>query len=154
MKEVKQKTLISNKKATYDYFIRETYEAGVALVGTEVKSLRAGRANLQDAFCRLKNNEIWLQQAHISPYEMENHFNHEPLRPRKLLLKKSEIRKINKSVEQKGNTLIPLRWYLSGRRIKLEIGVATGKKLHDKRDSIADRDSKRQLDRVKKGDQD
>jgi SsrA-binding protein len=146
------KLLISNKKATYDFFIRDTYEAGISLLGTEVKSLRGGRANLQDAFCRIKDGEIWLQQAHISPYEMENHFNHEPLRPRKLLLKKTEIRKISKAVEQKGNTLIPLRWYLKGRQIKLEIGVATGKKLHDKRDSIADKDAKRQLERIKKGD--
>ena len=145
------KVLISNKKATHDFFIRDTYEAGVSLVGTEVKSLRNGHANLQDSFCRIKNNEIWLHQAHISPYEMENHFNHEPLRPRRLLLKKSEIRKITKLVEQKGNTLIPLKWYLKGRRLKLEIGVATGKKLHDKRDSIAERDTKRQLERVKKG---
>jgi SsrA-binding protein len=146
------KLLISNKKATYDFFIRDTYEAGISLLGTEVKSLRGGRANLQDAFCRIKDGEIWLQQAHISPYEMENHFNHEPLRPRKLLLKKTEIRKISKAVEQKGNTLIPLRWYIKGRQIKLEIGVATGKKLHDKRDSIADKDAKRQLERIKKGD--
>lgn len=149
--DTNERVIYSNRKARHDYFIEDEYEAGVVLLGTEVKSLRLGKVNLQDAYCEIKGNEIWLINAHISPYEQGGiYFNHDPVRKRKLLLHGREIRKITRKVEQKGYTLIPLSVYLKDRRMKFKIGVAQGKKLYDKRDAIAERDTQRTLDRVRK----
>lgn len=137
--------LARNRRATHDYFIEEKYEAGLSLVGTEVKSLRQGKANLQEAFCTIKDGEVFIEGMHISPYEQGNIFNVDPLRTRKLLLHKSEIRRLQRDIQQKGFTLIPLKAYLSRGRVKLEIATARGKKLYDKRESIAKRDSDRRL---------
>ncbi len=145
------KTIVSNRKARYEYHIDERVEAGLMLQGTEVKSLRAGKANLQESFCAAVGGEIFLQQCHIAPYSHGNINNHDPLRPRKLLLHRKEIEKLAKATQQKGYTLIPLRMYFKDGRAKLEIGLGKGKKLHDKRADIASRDSKRRLDRIKKG---
>lgn len=145
------KIITTNRKARHEYHISDTIEAGIALLGTEVKSLREGRANLQDAFCTVKNDEMHLMQCHISPFKHGGHFNHEPTRPRKLLLHKREIRKYDTAIKQKGFTIIPLKLYFKAGRVKVEIGLAKGKKLYDKRADIADRDSKRKLDRVMKG---
>ena len=144
------KIITTNRKARHEYHISDTLEAGIALLGTEVKSLREGRANLQDAFCTVKNEEIMLMQCHISPFKHGGHFNHDATRPRKLLLHKKEIRKYDTATKQKGYTIIPLKLYFKSGRVKVEIGLAKGKKLYDKRADIADRDSKRKLDRVMK----
>jgi SsrA-binding protein len=137
----------TNRKAYHDYFIHDTYEAGIALTGTEVKSIRQGRVNLRDSFVRLDGGEVWLWNAHISPYEQGNRFNHDPLRTRKLLLHKHEILKLQQAVSTKGYTLIPLKLYFRRGKVKCEIAVAQGKKLYDKRRSIAERDSKRDIER-------
>jgi len=139
--------ITENKKARHEFFIEEVYEAGISLVGTEVKSLRAGRANLTDAYAVIKNGEAWLMQAHISPYKEGTYNNHEPKRSRKLLLHKFEIRKLHSKVNEKGYTLIPLRMYFFRGKVKVEIAVAKGKKLYDKRDSIAEKDARRQIER-------
>ncbi|MHC9540221.1 MAG: SsrA-binding protein SmpB [Vulcanimicrobiota bacterium] len=139
--------ITENKKARHEFFIEETYEAGISLVGTEVKSLRAGRANLTDAYAVIKNGEAWLMQAHISPYREGTYNNHEPKRSRKLLLHKFEIRKLHSKVNEKGYTLVPLRMYFFRGKVKVEIAVAKGKKLYDKRDSIAEKDARRQIER-------
>jgi SsrA-binding protein len=145
---VKEKVHITeNRKARHEFFIEETYEAGISLAGTEVKSLRAGRANLTDAYAVIKSGEAWLMQAHISPYKEGTYNNHEPKRPRKLLLHKAEIRKLHSKVNEKGYTLVPLRMYFFRGKVKVEIAVAKGKKLYDKRDSIAEKDAKRQIER-------
>lgn len=145
---VKEKIHITeNKKARHEFFIEETYEAGISLIGTEVKSLRAGRANLTDAYAVIKNGEAWLMQAHISPYKEGTYNNHEPKRSRKLLLHKFEIRKLHSKVNEKGYTLVPLRMYFFRGKVKVEIAVAKGKKLYDKRDSIAEKDARRQIER-------
>lgn len=144
------KIITTNRKARHEYHISDTLEAGIALLGTEVKSLREGKANLQDAFCTVKNEEMLLMQCHISPFKHGGHFNHDPTRPRKLLLHKREIRKYDTAIKQKGYTIIPLKLYFKSGRVKVEIGLAKGKKLYDKRADIADRDSKRRLDRVMK----
>jgi len=145
---VREKVHITeNRKARHEFFIEETYEAGISLVGTEVKSLRAGRANLTDAYAVVKSGEAWLMQAHISPYKEGTYNNHEPKRPRKLLLHKAEIRKLHSKVNEKGYTLVPLRMYFFRGKVKVEIAVAKGKKLYDKRDSIAEKDAKRQIER-------
>jgi len=145
---IKEKIHITeNKKARHEFFIEETYEAGISLVGTEVKSLRAGRANLTDAYAVIKNGEAWLMQAHISPYREGTYNNHEPKRSRKLLLHKFEIRKLHSKVNEKGYTLVPLRMYFFRGKVKVEIAVAKGKKLYDKRDSIAEKDARRQIER-------
>jgi SsrA-binding protein len=142
---------MTNRRARHDYFIEQEFEAGVVLVGTEVKSLRAGKVNLQDAYCVIENGEVWLTGAHISPYSHGgNYFNHVAVRNRKLLLSKREIRKMLRATEQKGYTLVPLSLYLKNKKVKVLVGVARGKKLYDKRDSMAERDSKRELDRVRK----
>lgn len=142
------KIITTNRKARHEYHISDTVEAGIALLGTEVKSLREGRANLQDAFCSVTKGEMMLMQCHISPFKHGGHFNHENTRPRKLLLHKKQIEKFETAVQQKGYTIIPLKMYFKMGRVKVEIGLAKGKKLYDKRSDIADRDSKRRLDRV------
>ena len=140
----------TNRKAYHDYFIEETIEAGVALQGTEVKSLRMGLANLSDSYALVKNNELFLFNANISPYPFGNMMNHDPLRTRKLLLHAEEIRKLTVNVTQKGYTLIPLKIYFVRGRAKALIGVAKGKKAYDKRDTIKAKESKREVDRLVK----
>ncbi|NLT97113.1 MAG: SsrA-binding protein SmpB [Christensenellaceae bacterium] len=137
------KVLIKNKKAYHDYFIDETLEAGIALAGSEVKSIRAGKANIRDAYVRIVDNEAFVVGMHVSPYEKGSFFNQDPLRKRKLLLHKREIAKLYSLVTQRGLTLVPLKVYLKQGKVKLEIGVARGKKLYDKRRSIAERDAQR-----------
>ena len=140
-----------NRKARHDYFIEETYEAGIVLKGTEIKSVRRGHVQLRGSYARVQDGEVWLFDAHISPYEESGaYFNHEPMRTRKLLLHRREITKLRIKLATKGLTLVPLRIYMRGRRAKVELGLATGKKLYDKRASIAERDSKRQIERVMK----
>lgn len=141
-----EKTVAQNRKARHEYFIEETFEAGVVLTGTEVKSIRMGRASMSDAYAEVKNGEVFVNNLHISPYEMGNVFNVDPMRSRKLLLNKKEIARLTGYIQQKGYTLIPLRLYLSSKNlVKLELAVAKGKKLYDKRDSIAKRDSERNI---------
>ena len=149
MAEKKQsgKIIAQNKKAWHDYFIDEKYEAGIALFGTEVKSIRAGAVNLKDSYCSVKDGELFMLGAHISPYEKGNIFNREPRRERKLLMHKREIMKINGMLTQKGYTLIPLSLYFSGKNVKVELGLCRGKKLYDKRDSIAAKEVNREIDR-------
>jgi SsrA-binding protein len=145
--------LVRNRKALHNYHVLETWEAGIALLGTEVKALRTGRGQLQDAYVDATGGELWLKQAHISLYEFGNIANHEPLRPRKLLLKRAEILKIVSKVERKGYTLVPLAIYLNPRGlIKVRIALAEGKTQGDKRDSLREREQKREMDRVRKGD--
>lgn len=142
----KVKVIAKNKKARHDYFIEETYEAGIALKGTEVKSIRLGMVNLKDGYAELKDGEVILHNVHISPYEKGNIFNVDPTRPRKLLLHKREIRKLIGYITQKGYTLIPLQLYLNDRGlIKVQIGLAKGKKIYDKRHSIAKKDAERRI---------
>lgn len=146
-----EKLVTSNRKALHDYFIEDTYEAGVALTGTEIKSVRRGKVNLRDAYARIERREVWLHNAHISPYEESGaHFNHDPIRPRKLLLHRQEIDRLVGVVEQKGLTLVPLRLYLKGGRAKIELAVARGKRSYDKRDALAERDAKREIERALK----
>ena len=145
--------LVRNRKALHNYNVLETWEAGIALVGTEVKALRTGRGQLQDAYVDSSGGELWLKQAHISPYEFGTCANHEPLRPRKLLMKRAEIQKILSKVERKGYTLIPLAIYLNPRGlIKVRVALAEGKTHGDKREALREREHKRELDRVRKGD--
>ena len=143
--------IADNRKARHDYFIEETYEAGIVLTGTEIKSVRRGHVQLRGSYARIQDDEVWLYDAHISPYEESGaYFNHEPMRTRKLLLHRREIRKLRTKLATKGLTLVPLRIYLRGRRAKIELGLAQGKKLYDKRATIADRDAKRQIERAMK----
>lgn len=142
-----EKNITVNRKARHEYFILQTYEAGIVLVGSEVKALRQNKANLVDAFAMLTDNEVWLMNANISVYDQASINNHDPLRKRKLLLKKSEIRKLNKAVSEKGNTLIPLRMYFKDGLAKVELAIATGKKQYDKREDIAKRDLNREMQR-------
>ncbi len=139
--------MATNRKAAHEYFILEQYEAGIALHGSEIKSIRAGQMSLNEAYVYVSNGEAWLMDAHIAPYTQANRSNHEPRRSRKLLLHRSEIRQLENDVRQKGVTVIPLRAYLSNGRIKIEIAIAKGKKLYDKRESIAKRDAAREMDR-------
>jgi len=141
------KNIVVNKDAWHEYFIEDKFEAGIALLGTEVKSLRRGKVNLSDSYVQIKNGEAWLVQAHISIYKEGNIFNHEPLRKRKLLLHKDEIAKLFSKISEKGYSLIPLRLYFSKGRIKVEIALAKGKKLYDKRDSMAEKQAKKDMDR-------
>lgn len=141
------KLIANNKKAYHDYFIEDTYEAGIALHGTEVKSLRMGKCSIKEAFIRPDGEEMFVYQMHISPYEKGNIFNKDPLRTRKLLLHKYEIRKIMGQVAQKGYTLVPLKVYFKDSLVKVEVGLARGKKLYDKRDTIAKKDMKREAER-------
>ncbi|MBS0016522.1 MAG: SsrA-binding protein SmpB [Arthrospira sp. SH-MAG29] len=145
------KILTDNRKARYLYEILDTYEAGIELKGTEVKSIRAGRSNLQDGYALVRDGEVWLINVHISPYEnTSNFFNHDPRRTRKLLLHRKEINKLIGQVEQKGLTLVPLKMYLKRGRVKVMIGLARGKKLHDKRETIRRRDDARSMQRALK----
>ncbi|MBQ9935986.1 MAG: SsrA-binding protein SmpB [Lachnospiraceae bacterium] len=146
-KERGTKLIANNKKAYHDYFIEDTYEAGIALAGTEVKSLRMGKCSIKESFIRVENEEVFVYQMHISPYEKGNIFNKDPLRVRKLLLHKSEIRKLIGQQKMKGYTLIPLRVYFKDSLVKVEVGLARGKKLYDKRDDIAKKDVKREAER-------
>lgn len=141
------KYIAENRKVRHDYFIHDTYEAGIALTGTEVKSLRRGRVNVKDSFCRLEGGEVWLEAMHISPYEQGNRFNHDPLRTRKLLLHKYEILKLIGKVKEKGYTLIPLNLYFKKGRVKVTVALVTGKKLYDKRQASAEKEAKREMDR-------
>ena len=144
------KTITKNKKAYHDYFVEETYEAGIQLVGTEVKSLRQGGVNLRDSWCDIQDGEIFIKQMHISPYEKGNIFNKDPMRPRKLLMHRREISRLAGLVAQKGLTLIPLSLYFKGSRVKAEIGVCRGKKLYDKREDAAKKAAQRDIDRAMK----
>jgi SsrA-binding protein len=147
--------LVRNRKAQHTYHILDTWEAGIALVGTEVKALRGGHGQLQDAYVETAGGEMWLKQANISPYDFGTFTNHDPLRPRKLLLHRAEIAKIAGRAERKGYTVIPLAIYLDGKgRIKVKIALAEGKTLGDKRDALREREQKRELDRVRKGERD
>ncbi len=141
------KLIANNKKAYHDFFIEETYEAGIALHGTEVKSIRMGKCSIKEAFLRIENGEVIAYGLHISPYEKGNIFNRDPLRPKKLLLHRSEINKLLGKIKEKGYTLVPLKVYLKGSLIKVEIGLARGKKLYDKRADIAKKDMKREAER-------
>ena len=144
------KTVAQNKKAWHDYFVDEKYEAGIALFGTEVKSIRCGAVNLKESYCSFKNGELFVLGMHISPYEKGNIFNREPRRDRKLLMHKREINKLCGLVSQKGYTLIPLSLYFSGKNVKVELGLCRGKKLYDKRDSLAEKQTNREIDRQMK----
>ncbi len=145
-----QKIVAQNKKAYHDYFVDETYEAGIALFGTEIKSIRQGQVNLKDSYCRIENGEIFAVGVHISPYEKGNIFNREPRRDRKLLMHKREIMKLNGLVGQKGYTIVPLSFYFSGARIKVSVGLCRGKKLYDKRDTDAKKQDNREMERYEK----
>lgn len=141
------KLIANNKKAYHDYFILDTFEAGIALHGTEVKSLRMGKCSIKEAFIRIENGEVFVYGMHISPYEMGNLFNKDPLRVRKLLLHKAQIRKMLGKVKEKGISIVPLRVYLKGSLVKVEIGLARGKKLYDKREDLARKDQNREAQR-------
>ncbi|TCL36234.1 SsrA-binding protein [Anaerospora hongkongensis] len=141
------KIAAENRKARHDYHIHETFEAGIALTGTEVKSLRAGKANLKDSYARIDNGELMLHNMHISPYEQGNRFNHEPLRTRKLLMHRYEINKLVGQTREKGYTLTPLKLYFSKGKVKVELALTTGKKNYDKRHDMAEKDAKREIDR-------
>jgi len=145
-----RQVVVSNRKARFEYEVLQTAEAGIVLRGTEVKALREGRANLQDAFGRFENGELWLHNLHISPYEAGNRFNHDPLRPRKLLLHRRELRKLVGQVEQKGLTLVPLDLYFRRGIAKLTLALVRGKKLHDKRDDVRKRETQREMERAYK----
>ena len=141
------KIITLNRKARHDYFVDETYECGIALVGTEVKSLRCGTVNLKDSFCAVEGGEMYVIGMHISPYEKGNIFNRDPLRKRKLLMHKKEIMRLFGLVKRDGYALIPLSLYFKDSRVKLELGLCRGKKLHDKRDAMAEKDAEREMDR-------
>jgi SsrA-binding protein len=143
-----RKIICVNKKASHSYFIEEKYEAGLALQGTEVKSLRNGKANLKESYARVKDGEVFLYNCHISPYTHGNRQNHDPIRPRKLLLHKQEIKKLFGKIAEKGYTLVPIRLYFCKGRAKLEIGLGKGKKLHDKRHSLKEKDANREMERA------
>lgn len=144
------KSVANNRKAFHDYFIEDRYEAGIALCGTEVKSIRAGKVNLKDSFCQVKNGELFVYAMHISPYEKGNIFNRDPMRDRKLLMHKREILKLQAKIQQDGYALVPLSLYLKDSKVKVELGLAKGKKLYDKRATAADRSAKREIDRAMK----
>lgn len=147
MKETGHKLVANNKKAYHDYFIDETYECGIELVGTEVKSIRMGHCSIKEAYIRVINNEVWVMQMNISAYEKGNIFNKDPLRVRKLLMHRAEINKLVGKIKEKGYTLVPLEVYFKDGRVKVSIGLARGKKLYDKRDDIAKKDMKREAER-------
>ena len=145
-----KRDVATNRKAFHDYFVLDRYEAGIELAGTEVKSIRAGNINLKDSFCTVKNGEIFLRGMHISPYSHGNIFNKDPVRPRRLLMHKKEINRLNARIMQDGVALIPLSVYFKGSLIKVELGLCKGKKLHDKRDSEVEKESKRSIERTMK----
>lgn len=144
------KTIAQNKKANHDYFVLESYEAGIELCGTEVKSLRAGRVNLKDSWCNIVDGEIFVNGMHISPYDHGNVFNKDPMRVRRLLMHKKEILKLFGTLQQQGLSLIPISLYFKGSKVKMQVGLCKGKKLYDKRASMAERDAKRNIDRALK----
>ena len=144
------KVAAQNRKAHHDYYVEDSFEAGIELAGTEVKSIRAGTLNLKDAYCSVKDGQIFLIGMHISPYEKGNIFNKDPVRPRRLLMHKREIRKLHALVKQDGFTLVPLSVYFKDARVKVEVGLCKGKKNYDKRDAAAQRDAKREMDRAMK----
>jgi len=144
------KPVTENKKARFEYFIEDEFEAGMVLVGTEVKALRQGRANLKDAYARIVNGEVWVHQLHIGPYSHAHHENHEPLRPRKLLLHNHEIKRLYGKVNEKGYTLVPTRIYFKDGKAKITVALAKGKRKVDKRETIRRRDQKREMERIKK----
>lgn len=141
------KTIAENRKARHEYFVLESYEAGIELVGTEVKSIRQGSVNLKDSWCSIDNGELFIRGLHISPYEKGNIFNKDPLRVRKLLMHKKEINKLFGTIKQEGLTLIPLSFYFKDSRVKVQVGLCKGKKLYDKRETAAKRDAMREIDR-------
>lgn len=145
------KVIASNRKATFEYFLLEHFEAGMALQGSEIKSIRAGQVSLAEAFVQIENGDAWLMNAHIAPYDPASHYNHDPKRPRRLLLHRSEIKDMWNAVRQKGVTIVPLKIYLKESLAKLEIATAKGKKLYDKRAIMAERDELREIDRQLKG---
>ena len=148
--KIEGKIIADNRKARHDYFVIETYEAGIELFGTEVKSLRAGNVNLKDSYCDIDGGELFALGMHISPYEQGNIFNKDPLRPKKLLMHKREIMKLTGLVSREGYTLVPLSLYFKGSRVKMAVGLCKGKKLYDKRDSAAKRDADRTLEKAMK----
>lgn len=150
MKKTGIKTIAVNRQARHEYFVQETYEAGIELFGTEVKSLRQGTVSLKDSWCDIVNGELFVKQMHISPYEKGNIFNRDPLRPKKLLMHKNEILRLYGITKQQGLTLVPISLYFKGSRVKVEVGLCKGKKLYDKRDDIAKRDAKRTMERAVK----
>lgn len=141
------KVVSTNRKAKFEYFLLETFEAGISLQGSEIKSIRAGRISLAEAYIQTDGKEAWLLDAHVAPYEQANRFNHDPVRPRRLLLHKKEIRKLWDAIRQKGMTIIPTRVYLKDGRAKVEIALARGKRAYDKREAIAKRDRQRSMER-------
>jgi len=145
-----ERVISTNRKARHDFHIEETYEAGIVLTGTEVKSVRNARVNLKDSYAKVEKGEIFLYNMHISPYEPGNRFNHDPVRIRKLLMRKAEIGRLAGKIKEKGYALIPVRIYLQQGLVKIELGLARGKKLYDKRRDIADRDRKREMERALK----
>ena len=147
MAKKQDKMIANNKKAYHDFFILDTYEAGISLAGTEVKSLRMGKCSIKESFIRIENGEVFIYGMHISPYEKGNIFNKDPLRVRKLLLHRAEINKLLAKTKEKGMAIVPLKVYLNGSLVKVEIGLAKGKKLYDKRDDIAKKDQKREAER-------
>ena len=147
MKQPGTKSIAVNRKARHDYFVQETYEAGIELFGTEVKSLRLGQVNLKDSWCDIQNGELFIKQMHISPYEKGNIFNKDPLRERKLLMHRYEINKLKGKIQEKGYTLVPLQVYFKGSLVKVQVGLARGKKLYDKRADIAKKDQRRELEK-------
>lgn len=145
-------TVISiNRQAYHDYFVDDSLEAGIALLGTEIKSIRAGKVNLRGAFARIRNGELWVEGLHIAPYEQGTYMNHEPLRTRKLLVHRRQLNMLKDQIAIKGLTLIPLRMYFKGSLVKIQIGICRGKKLYDKRDDIAKRDAERDMARAMRG---
>jgi SsrA-binding protein len=146
-----RKQIAANRKAFNDYYVEDRFEAGISLAGTEVKSIRQGGVNLKDSFCTVSDGELFVRGMHISPYEKGNIFNKDPMRPRRLLMHKSEIMRLHGKVMQEGYALIPLSLYFSGCRVKVELGLCKGKKLHDKRDADAERSARREMDKALKG---
>lgn len=150
--EKEHRTVATNRKALYDYFIVEKFEAGIALTGSEVKSIRSGRANLRDSYVQVKNGELWLVDAHIAPYDQASRENHDPRRDRKLLMHRKEINRLDHKAQAKGYTIVPLRMYFSdNNRVKVEIALVQGKKMYDKREAISKRESDRQMRRALHG---
>ena len=147
------KPVAQNRKAFHDYFVEERYECGMELHGTEVKSMRQGKANLKESWAVVRKGEVWVEGMHISPYEQGNRFNHDPMRPKRLLLHKAEIRKLDGLVARQGYTLIPLEVYLKDGRMKLQLGLCRGKQAHDKRDAMAKRDADLEIRRALRNDQ-
>jgi len=144
------RTVATNRKAFHDYFVQETFEAGIALTGTEIKSVRAGALNLRDAYAQVRGGELWLENVHISPYEQGNRFNVDPYRTRKLLMHRKEINRLMGRAQEKGLTIVPLRVYLKKNRAKVEIALVKGKRQYDKRETISQRDATREIERALK----